>query len=97
MVYNRYRGNSGQVERVEEFRQEPPAATSAQPTPPPPRERRPPSPLTGLSGELGKLFRRLSPTELETEDILLIMILYLLYRESKDTEFLFMIGGLLLL
>lgn len=35
--------------------------------------------------------------ELETEDLLLIMILYLLYRESRDTEFLYMIGGLLLL
>ena len=59
-------------------------------------ERRPLSPLSGLSGEFERLIRRLSPMELETEDFLLILILYLLYRESGDEEFLLAIGGLLL-
>ena len=35
--------------------------------------------------------------ELETEDLLLIAVLYLLYRDSGDEDFLFMIGGLLFL
>ena len=61
-----------------------------------PGERRPPSPLSGLSGELDRLVHRLSPAKLETEDFLLIFIFYLLYRESGDEEFLFAIGGLLL-
>lgn len=95
-MYNRYRGNSGQVERVEEReeRQElPPRPVSA----PQPGEIRPPSPLSGLSGELGRLLGKFSGKGLETEDFLLIAVLYLLYRESGDEEFLFAIGGLLLL
>lgn len=104
-MYNRYRGNSGRVERVDE---PPVSARIPQPTPaphpsprtlsaPPPGERRPPSPLSGLSGELGRLLSKLSPMRLETEDLLLILILYLLYRESGDEDFLFMIAGLLFL
>lgn len=101
-MYNRYQGNSGRVERVEDaagFR--PGTAPQAQtarsaPTAPAAGERRPPSPLSGLSGELSRLLKRLSGAGLETEDFLLIFILYLLYRESGDEEFLFAIGGLLL-
>ena len=87
-MYNRYHGNSGRVERVEEPR--PPRPGSPQrPMPgPPPGERRPPGPFSGLSGELGRLLGRLSPARLETEDLLLIAILYLLYRECGDREFL---------
>ena len=99
-MYNRYQGNSGRVERVEEARESRPAglptAHHRPPPGPPPGERRPPSPLSGLSGELGRLLRRLSGGGLETEDFLLIFILYLLYRESGDEDFLFAIGGLLL-
>ena len=97
-MYNRYHGNTGRVERVQD--PDPPAqrdAPAARPAPPPPGERRPPSPLSGLSGELGRLLHRLAPKELETEDFLLICILYLLYRESGDEEFLYAIGGMLLL
>ena len=99
-MYNRYQGNSGRVERVEEARDSRPtglpAPTHRPPPGPAPGERRPPSPLSGLSGELGRLLRRLSGGGLETEDFLLIFILYLLYRESGDEDFLFAIGGLLL-
>ena len=35
--------------------------------------------------------------ELETEDLILLLILYLLYRESGDTEMLFILGAMLLL
>jgi len=103
-MYNRYQGNSGRVERVteqEEARREPPRAAPVHPprpvAAPPPGEIRPPSPLSGLSGELGRILGRFSGKGLETEDFLLIAILYLLYRESGDEEFLFAIGGLLIL
>lgn len=98
-MYNRYQGNTGRVERVPDF--EPPGLQGdplpGRPAAPPTGERRPPSPLSGLSGEFGRLLHRLSPGKLETEDFLLIVILYLLYRDSGDEEFLYAIGGLLLL
>ena len=99
-MYNRYQGNSGRVERVAEPERNRSAASpppNPRPAPaPPPREIRPPSPLSGLSGELGRIIEKLSGKGLETEDFLLIVILYLLYRDSGDEEFLFAIGGLLL-
>ena len=108
MAYNRYRGNSGSVERIEDFSPSPPPAPPlpdvSQPPPPPPREAarerlRPPSapPPPGLGEGLGKLLRRLSPGGLETEDFLLMGILYLLYRETGDRDFLIMLGGILFL
>ena len=55
----------------------------------------PPGPGPGLSGELGKLFGKLGSLSLETEDLLLMAVLYLMYRESGDRELLIMIGALL--
>lgn len=98
-VYNRYHGNSGRVERVEDTRAArhgsglPPFNIPACPAS---KEGNPPGPLSGLSGSVGKLLRRLSSGGLETEDFLLIVLLYLLYRDSGDEEFLFAIGCLLL-
>ena len=108
MAYNRYRGNSGNVERVEDFLPSPPPPPPSgvpQPPPhPPPREAPPerprhPSapPPPGLGEGLGRLLRRLSPGGLETEDFLLMGILYLLYRETGDRDFLIMLGGILFL
>ena len=101
VAYNRYNGNTGRVERVEEVTgavsSSPGAGRRPSPRPvqaPPPAARRP-GLLTGMTGELGRLLQRLSPMNLEAEDLLLILILYLLYRESRDEEFLIMIGGLL--
>ena len=91
-MYNHYRGNSGRVERVEDAPPPPPPAFR-----PAPGERRPPGPLSGLSGELGRLLGRLSPARLETEDVLLLAILYLLYRESEDRDFLYAIAAYLVL
>lgn len=102
-AYNKYRGNSGFVGRVEDG-----PAKAARPEREKPRpgisrhaenrtETRPPSPLSGLSGEMGRLFGKLGSLSLETEDLLLILILYLLYRESGDSEFLIMIGAFLFL
>ena len=94
-MYNRYQGNTGRVERVDA--PEPPhAAPSRQPIPPGAGEKRPPSPLSGLSGELGRLLRRFTRFELEPEDLMLVTLLYLLWRESGDEDFLFMLAGVLL-
>ncbi|MBR5093810.1 MAG: hypothetical protein IK095_01820, partial [Oscillospiraceae bacterium] len=68
---------------------------------PPPR--RPPrgTPGPGSAPALGQLplqLRRLlshSLGELETEDLLLMLILYLLYRESGDRDWLMTLGAML--
>jgi len=58
------------------------------------------SALSGIGGELGGFFQRLglnfSLAELETEDYILMLILFLMYRESGDTELLIALGAMLL-
>ena len=44
-----------------------------------------------------RLFSRISPANMECEDLILLLILYLLYRESGDLEFLITIAAFLLL
>ena len=82
-MYNRYQGNTGRRERVRE-------PDDLPPLPPPP----PPEPPKAAG--LGALLRRLSPGALETEDLLILSILWLLYRESGDREFLLMLGAYLI-
>jgi hypothetical protein len=89
-------GNSGDEHRAPDGHA-PENHRAARPAAPPPVSRRPPSPLAGLSGELGRLLRGLSPMNLETEDLLLAMVLYLLYRESGDEEMLYILAAMLLL
>ena len=90
-MYNRYYGNSGRCERV--------GVPPPPPPPPsrPPPEQRPPGPPWGLSGELGRLLARLAPGRLETEDLLLLAILWLLYRESGDRDFVWAMAAYLFL
>lgn len=100
-MYKRYHGNSGRVERVEERdRREPfPPPAPSFPRPGPPRPPGPPHvlpPGTGLPGQLGQLLPGMREP-LEAEDILLLLILYLLYRESGDTELLMIMGAMFLL
>ena len=90
-MYNRYYGNSGRCERVGAPPPPPP------PKPPPAPEQRPPGPPRGLSGELGRLLGRLAPGRLETEDLLLLAILWLLYRESGDRDFIWAMAAYLFL
>ena len=87
-MYKRYHGNSGRVERVEERPAPPVFAPPPQPPPPPP-----PGSLTRLLGQCLPGGRE----PLETEDLLLLLILYLLYRESGDRELLIMMGAVLFL
>lgn len=102
MAINRYQGNSGRVSRVPEpssaqgqrpAAKEPPREPRPIPGPPP-GQRRPLSPLSGLSGDLGRLLGRFTLSSLETEDILLIVVLYLLYKESGDEDFLIMMAAM---
>ena len=92
-MYNLYRGNSGRVQRVEEPNVHPSPPQAAAPKPvqkvPPRPISNPLSQLTDLlPGKLG---------ELETEDILLMLILYLMYRESGDSELLMIMGAMFLM
>ena len=49
------------------------------------------------SGGLQQLLQKFSLADLESEDLLLILVLYLMYRESGDKELLFILGGMLFL
>lgn len=88
-MYNRYQGNTGRFLRVEE-RQQPPREP-ARPAPAPQPQRAP-----GVLGTLGRLLPGLGE-ELETEDLLLLLILYLMYRETGDSDLLIVMGGVFLL
>lgn len=86
MAYNYYRGGSGIAERREET-ERPPVPKRAVP------------PLKTESG-IAQTLSRLLPNrlgELETEDIILLLILYLMYRESGDSELLMIMGAMFLL
>ena len=90
-MINRYEGNTGRVTRLPEPHDLPP------PPPPPPGPERPPPPPPRPPGlDLGRLLPGLG-SGLETEDVLLLLILYLLYRESGDRELLMIMGAMFLL
>ena len=107
-MYNRYHGNSGKVTRVSEAHDNAPPRRSEAPshagTKPlgefksntansfEPALRLP----SFISGGLGQLISG-SLAGLETEDIILLLILYLMYRESGDSELLIMMGAMFLL
>ncbi|MBQ6926855.1 MAG: hypothetical protein IJQ36_00935 [Oscillospiraceae bacterium] len=91
-MINRYEGNTGRVTRMPEPQDLPPPPPPGPVRPPPPP--RPDGPPPGL--DLGRLLPGLG-TELETEDVLLLLILYLLYRESGDRELLIVMGAMFLL
>lgn len=88
-MYNRYQGNTGRVHRVEE-RPAPPPPRPAPPPPPPPRRE------GSVLSSLGRLLPGLGE-QLETEDLLLLLILYLMYRETGDSDLLIVMGGMFLL
>jgi len=94
-MYNRYRGSGGKPQRMEDDFS---PRKAAQPVMRPPQKpvRRPPAVLGSLSSLIPKgIGENLS--ELETEDLLLILILYLMYRESGDKELLLIMGAMYLL
>ena len=72
----------------------PPAPRPARPPQPPP-DRRPPA--GGLGGILDGILGRLDIANWETEDLLLMLVLYLMYRESGDSELLIILAAMLFL
>lgn len=97
-MYNRYQGNSGRVQRLSE----PSKTKPSKPMPESPIAQKPkanPPPLKSL-GKAKNPLEVLLPKgmpELETEDLILLLILYLMYRESGDSDLLIMMGAMFLL
>ena len=93
-MYKLYHGSGGQPRRVEERRERvPPPMPPFPPRPGPAGAENPADPIRqAVESLLGRI-----TGELETEDLILLAILYLLYRESGDTEMLFILGAMLLL
>ena len=90
-MINRYQGNSGRVVRYPDREEKQPRSPERSPPPAPAR----PGPLAGLEGLTRLLPDKLG--ELETEDFILLLILYLMYRESGDSELLIIMGAMFLL
>lgn len=100
MAYNLYSGPTGRVRRVEEERRPERPASPLPPQREPVRDREaktPPEPLRDVRRGLDGVLKRLDPKKLETEDLLVLAILWLLYRESGETEMLIALGAYLFL
>ena len=69
----------------------PPARESGRPRSGPAR-----SGPDALSGAVGALVKRLENMDLETDDLMMALILYLMYRESGDKDLLVMLGAMFL-
>ncbi len=99
-MINRYQGNSGRVSRYPEPGEPGHGANRPGPRPTQPaRERGREKESGNILGSLEGLGRLLPERigELETEDIILLLILYLMYRESGDSELLIIMGAMFLL
>ena len=84
-MINRYEGNTGRVIRMPEADDlRPPPPLFSPPPPPPPPRPAPMDPLSRLLSGFG---------ELESGDLLMLLILFLLYRESGDTELLLIMAA----
>ena len=97
---NRYDGITGRVERMPEpepvMYQSPPLFIDGENG----EDKKPSGQsgiLGGLGGGLGGILSKFSISNFELEDIMLAGVLYLLYRESGDIEFLLIAGAMLFL
>ena len=95
-MVKRYDGNTGRMIRVPEDPDLPGPDRRLLQSSRPASERTPPLPMGGLPRQLQRLLSG-SLGELETEDLLLLLILYLLYRESGDKDWLMTLGAMLFL
>ena len=85
---NRYNAATGKREHISEPERLPPEKRE-----PPRREIR----RGGNGMDLNAILNRLSPQRMEQEDLLLMLILFLLWRESGDRELLIALGAFLFL
>ena len=81
---------SGAYHRGEDRNEEPAAPV------PVPHTEKPPHPKEPLGGAVSALMKQLESIEMETDDLILALILYLMYRESGDKDLLIMLGAMLL-
>ena len=109
-MYNRYiRNDQGVYTRIPEDDPSPRAGPAppppdgarpedpTEPRQPPPLREDPPETGDGLSGALRRLLDQLHLGDLDTGDLLLLAILYFLFREGADEELLAALGLLLIL
>lgn len=98
-MINRYQGNSGRFTRYEENGKAPQPRERPRTMPadciPPRMTKKTQSPLSQLEGLSRMLPEKIG--ELESEDLILILILYLMYRESGDSDLLIIMGAMFLL
>lgn len=92
MSASRRAGRSGARRRGSRYRGRGSLRRRVRPKPPKPA---PGGLLNGL-GDIGRLLPD-KIGELETDDIILLLILYLMYRESGDSELLIIMGAMFLL
>lgn len=98
-MYNRYiRNDTGLYERVQEG--PPPGGPGRNEAGPPPGGAAGPSGGSrpeGRRGFLSGILDRLNLKNMETEDLILLLLIFLLYREGEDEELLIALGLLLIL
>ena len=63
------------------------------PAPASPPQRTPTAQPDSIGGAVGGLLRKLESVDMETDDLILALILYLMYRESGDKDLLIMLGA----
>ena len=93
---NHYNAQSGQ-RRYRPESENPPRQSSPLPPQEAPKAKTPSGPLRELGRGLDGILSRLDPGRLETEDLLVLAVLWLLYRESGDRELLIAMGAYLFL
>ena len=103
-MYNRYiRNDSGRYERVEvpdepPFGNPPPEDTYHAPPPGGEPSGAPPPPNGGgRQGFLSGLLEKLNLKNLDTGDLILLLLIFLLYKDKGDEELLIALGLLLIL
>lgn len=98
-LYNRYiRGSDGGYTRVAQ--PDPPPHSTPPPPPGPDMPPPPPPPPPGRAPEmdlLNRLLARLHLGDLDSGDLLTLLLLFLLFREGADEELLIALGLLLIL
>ena len=92
-MINHYQGNTGRVQRIPDPDPVKREVKMMQTNQKPPPEKS----GGGLNRSVQRIMRRFSPEYMQQEDILLMLILYLLYRESGNREFLITLGAFMLL
>lgn len=95
-MLNRYHGNTGKVEQIDDSYTPHKAPQTVRPLPEQHERSMQVRREQGLLEGIGRLLHG-SAEGLDSEDIILLLILYLMYRESGDTELLIIMGAMFLM